>query len=416
MPDVYIDETCELVESPPNGRGFRADLDAPPGKVNLGAGHRPLPGFTNLDGATGDTIYPLTVPDNSQEEIRASHVLEHFSHTQVTEILKHWVQKLRPGGCLKIAVPDFEWIAKQYLDGQPIPVQSYVMGGHQDNRDHHGCIFDRESLTEAMLEAGLERIGSWRTEVSDCASLPVSLNLQGSRPTSPEQQVRGVYAILSAPRFGPTMHAHCATAALGQLRIPYKMGTGAYWHQVLSELAEQAIASSDCRYLLTLDYDTVFSRHEVLELYRLMEAAPAVDALCPVQQKRNSDYPLFGAVDRNGNPRSTITDVELDRNLLPITTGHFGLTLIRASSLRKLPRPWMVPAPGPDGRWQNGRTDADIAFWKHWRQSGLSLYLAPRVPIGHLQEAVIWPGEDLKPVYQLPGDYEQHGIPAGVRR
>jgi 2-polyprenyl-3-methyl-5-hydroxy-6-metoxy-1,4-benzoquinol methylase len=53
--------------------------------------------------------------DGSVDVIRASHILEHFP-AQVPAVLKHWAAKLKPGGVLKIAVPDFAWIAQAYLD------------------------------------------------------------------------------------------------------------------------------------------------------------------------------------------------------------------------------------------------------------------------------------------------------------
>src|SRR5438309_1271592 len=127
-------------------------------KINLGCGEHKLDGYENWDCKTGQEAHPLShigddgsrliIQDCSLEEIRASHVLEHFSHRQTSEVVNHWVAKLMPGGCLKIAVPDFEWIAKHYLDGEPINVQGYTMGAHKDRDDRHGGIFDRESLTE----------------------------------------------------------------------------------------------------------------------------------------------------------------------------------------------------------------------------------------------------------------------------
>ena len=111
-------------------------------RLNLGSGDQHLDGYENLDGKQGDSLYPLNVEDESCEEIRASHCLEHFSHTEVHAVLKHWVSKLKPGGMIRIAVPNFEKIAKDYLAGKQFNIQGYVFGGHVDARDHHGCGFD----------------------------------------------------------------------------------------------------------------------------------------------------------------------------------------------------------------------------------------------------------------------------------
>lgn len=386
-----------------------------PLRLNLGCGEHRLEGYENLDRKDGHEIYPLDVPNESCSIIRASHVLEHFGHREVKGVIDHWVSKLQPGGCLRLAVPDFEWIAKQYLAGQPIPVQSYVMGGHTDSDDKHGCVFDRECLAELMCSAGLERIGEWKSELDDCATYECSLNLQGFKPLGRSVDMSGVLAFLSAPRFGPIMHFRFASHAFGRLSIRYQIGQGAYWHQILSEMLEGGIETG-AEFLLTCDYDTIFTASDVNELIRIMRAFPDVDALCPVQSKRYGDRPLFTMLDNNGKLRETANASEFQRHAVPISTGHFGLTVFRASSLDKLPRPWMTGTANHDGRWSEGKVDADMEFWKRWREHGLKLCLAPRVAVGHLQEVIAWPGRDMAPVYQSIGDYDEHGIPAEVER
>ena len=76
-------------------------------KLNLGAGARPLEGYRNIDaknnhGSKSQKIFPLPDKDGTVDEIRASHVLEHFSHREVTAVVADWVRALKPGGVLKI--------------------------------------------------------------------------------------------------------------------------------------------------------------------------------------------------------------------------------------------------------------------------------------------------------------------------
>lgn len=361
-------------------------------------------------------LYPLPDEDGSVDEIRASHVLEHFSHTHVALVLKHWTAKLKPGGLLRIAVPDFEKIARDYLAGKNFDVQGYTFGGHVDERDRHGCGFDRELLTELLLDCGLERLHEWTSEIQDCAALPISLNLGGYKPSAPLKHCTATVAVLSAPRFGPVMHFRCAMTAFTKARVPYQIAGGAYWHQVMSEVMESQIEDPAIRYVITCDYDTVFTFEDVLELYRLMEANPQADAIFPLESKRASDHALFGVIGKDGKPVTSIGMYQLARNLFPVSHGHFGLTILRAEKLRTFERPWMVGTPSPEGRWGHGKKDADIHFWHHWTASGRTLFLAPRVVVGHLQEVVTWPGPDLKPIYQPTNDYEEGGMPEGARR
>ena len=392
------------------------DEDGSPLRLNLGAGDKPIHGFLNMDGKNGDSLYPLGCPDASMQEIRASHVLEHWSHTAVSAVLKHWVSKLAPGGLLKIAVPDFEKIAKDYLDGKAFNIQGYVFGAHLDERDMHGCGFDAELLTELMIDAGLERLHRWTSEIQDCASLPVSLNIGGYKPSGKATVCADTVAVLSAPRFGPVAHFRCASMAFGKAHVKYQIAGGAYWHQVMSEVIELQIADPNVRYVITCDYDTVFSYEDVLELYRLMEACADADAIFPLESRRGTEYAIFGIRGKDGKPLTSIATPNLSRNLMPVSHGHFGLTILRAEKLRTFDRPWMTATPGPDGRWGDGKKDADIDFWHHWIATGRTLFLAPRIAVGHLQEMITWPGRDLKPIYQMPYDYDAGGMPQGARR
>ncbi len=66
--------------------------------------------------------------------------------------------------------------------------------------------------------------------------------------------------------------------------------------------------------------------------------------------------------------------------------------------------------PGPDGKWNEGRTDEDIYFWRNWRDSGNKIYVSPRICIGHGEYMITWPGKDLqKPVYQYTTTFNETG-------
>lgn len=393
-------------------------LDAASVRLNLGGGNTHLVGFTNVDRKEGSEVYPLPHADGSVDEMVASHVLEHFLHRDTYTILSHWVQKLRPGGKIRIAVPDFDAIARDHVAGKPVNVQGYLMGGQTDGNDVHGALFDRDTLAEMMTRCGLERIGPWESDIPGCSSLPYSLNLQGFKPSGQEARppLKNLWACMSMPRFGPLMHHRCTERAMQALGFRVKFGQSCFWHQMLSEQMEAAIAEPDCEFVLTLDFDTVYAADDLLELYRLLRARPDADAVFPLQSKRACESVLTSLPGRNGKHRAYATEEELGYHLLPANNGHFGLTLFRADSLRKFSRPWMVPEPNADGRWAEGKTDADIDFWRRFRAAGFRPFLAPRVVVGHLEEVVKWPGKDLKPVYQATGDYDAVGIPAEVAR
>lgn len=382
-------------------------------KLNLGAGKSPMDGYENLDRKTGQEIFPLAYPDESADEIRASHVLEHFSHRDTEAVIADWVRVLKPGGLLKIAVPNLETVAALVVDGQNVNAQGYLMGGHLDDNDHHGALFTPGSLAQIFMDAGLERVSYWASDYDDCSSLPVSLNLQARKPLVEKGKLpfSGVHGVLPTPRYGPSEHHRCIYLALAELGMTIHSVSGCFWNQHLCEAMEEEIAKPECRYIMTFDYDSIFKVQDIVDLYRIMETHPHIDAIVPMQSHRGAPTPLFTIAGKSEVPMTLF-----DKLTVEIATGHMGLTFMRAEKLHDLPRPWMVGVPNSDGRWGEGKIDPDIYFWKNWRENGRKVHLASRVVIGHLEDCILWPHKDtLEPIYQRVNDYLKNGKPPEAR-
>lgn len=393
-----------------------------PVKLNLGGGEIEIPGYVNIDRRNGTEAYPLNYPDNSVDLIRASHILEHFSFKITVQVLKDWVRALKPGGIMRIAVPDVEYIFEQYnsrTSGEPI--EGYLMGGQVDENDIHFAIFDRRKLWTAMHAAGLMDIQPWVSKIQDCASMPVSANLQGKKPP-PEvdfpaiDKAPRVAGAMSVPRLGFMANYFSAYQACLPLGITLKMIEGAYWHQALEECMEDvAEIPNPPDYVMTVDYDSVFEIENVRNLIRIMMEHPDIDALCPLQKRRNNEYPLLSLNKQNeAGTESYATWETFEPLSTQISTGHFGLTLIRVASLLDVPHPWFLPIPNKDGKWRDDRIDADVNFWKTWEKHGKTLHLANHIVIGHCELMVGWFDKHLKPLHQHIEDYNLNGRPANV--
>jgi hypothetical protein len=163
--------------------------------------------------------------------------------------------------------------------------------------------------------------------------------------------------------------------------------------------------------ILTLDYDSIFTRRDASMLMQLMCCYPEADAIAAVQSGRGKELPLFTIRDeRGGNVSETLLS-DFDADLKAVSTAHIGLTLIRSEKLRSLPKPWFHDVPASDGSWNDGRIDADINFWRKWEAAGNSLYIANRVPIGHMELMVRWPGQDLRAIHQEVSEWRKTGKP-----
>ncbi|MHC4464693.1 MAG: class I SAM-dependent methyltransferase [Planctomycetota bacterium] len=378
-------------------------------KLNLGAGGATLPGYVAIDRKLGTEVYPLQYEDNSVE------------HGRSYDVLQHWVRKLKPGGVLKIAVPDYHNICEKYLKGEKLNVVSYLMGGQADDDDYHKSIFDKPSLTQLMQTAGCENITEWQSEIDDCAALPISLNLQGTKrhdlpPPATRRDVK-IAAVMSVPRLGFIDNMFAAIRAFMPFGIKLSRCSGVFWEQCLTRLIEKA-QKNGTDWLFVLDYDTWFTDAHVRRLCQLMAENPDVDALVPIQIGRCDELPLIGLRGPKGEKQTRINIKELEKPLIEIGTGHFGLTLFRLSAFSNLDKPWFIGVPDPNGGWGAGRQDPDIYFWNNFTKNGHKVCMANEVCIGHMQQMCTFPGlpkDNWKPIHlymnKIEGD-EAVGPPA----
>ena len=138
-------------------------------KLHVGCGNVILPGWTNVDleDLPGidlqDDIRELKkIKNGSCDIIYASHVLEHVGRNEFEEVIKTWNRKLRIGGILRIAVPDFEKVIKWYQKtGNILDVTGLVSGGQKTKYDYHQMIFDKKFLSEILEKCGFNNIHEW---------------------------------------------------------------------------------------------------------------------------------------------------------------------------------------------------------------------------------------------------------------
>jgi hypothetical protein len=371
-----------------------------PLRLNIGAGDTKIEGFTPIDRKFGSEAFPLPYPDNSVEEIRASHILEHFSFGDGIKALSEWVRVLKPGGRLRVAVPDVDKVLAAKGDQNRL---FYLMGGQCNADDFHRSAFDEERLCATLAQAGLERIDRWHSPNTDTAASPISLNLEGFKPSGPQEQIK-IKAVMSIPRVGWNDTWGCVQEALIPFGIPLERNTGVFWGQCMQRSFEQALKTG-VDWLLTIDYDSVFTAQHLDQLIGDFGSHPEIDALAALQCRRGSEFPLMTC--------GGAQEAEIGREPIKVTTAHFGLTLIRMDALAKVAKPWFKGEPDKDGGWGDERLDEDIWFWHQWRLAGNTVYVSPNARIGHLELMVSEFGEDMQPRHVYVGDWRKSNAKEG---
>ena len=141
-------------------------------KLHLGCGKRHIPDFIHIDAieyphvdhvATIDNL--SFIADNTVDLIYNCHVLEHFKRREVARVLAEWKRVLKPGGILRISVPDFASLCEVYQRNSKLEQVAGALFGRQDYLYNiHYNVFDQESLTKMLEDVDFENVRryDWR--------------------------------------------------------------------------------------------------------------------------------------------------------------------------------------------------------------------------------------------------------------
>jgi SAM-dependent methyltransferase len=383
-------------------------LARPMVRLNVGSGDIQIPGYTNVDIKSGIDARKLPYADGSVDEVYASHLLEHFDYNgEVPAVLREWVRVLRPGGLLRISVPDVEVYCKERNATNSFIYDRIFLGGHSDANDRHGSVFDEKKLRQILGMAGVGDVARFESFAKDCSSLPISLNMEGRKRWHRKLAAPRVALILSQPRFTFTGHENALVKMAQRLRFfGPEYSKGAFWDRDMTIATQGAIGHYNPDILLYSDYDSIFDVSDAQLLIATLNANPTLAAVGVVQMERHGDKPLV--FDDQADYSGHLSHVRFQ---------HFGLTAIRADVFKELPLPWFWSIPGSDGGWTTwNRSDADITFWRLLREYGFEVAQRNDIVIGHIINAVKWPSDRGKGVILQPEEmYHLYGKPPNAK-
>lgn len=150
-------------------------------KLNLGCGHRPKKGFTNVD-----LIEPSEIPeefayvqadirklpfrDNKASLVEMYTVIEHLPFDDVIPALKEIYRVMKKGAKLIIVTDDFDGIAMEWLRMRMMPfdlqryteVMQTVYGSQRWTGDEHRSCMTTDYLNYCLVQAGFKQGGLTR--------------------------------------------------------------------------------------------------------------------------------------------------------------------------------------------------------------------------------------------------------------
>lgn len=141
--------------------------------------------------------------DSSVDVVYSSHMLEHFTAEQARALLEEAYRVLKPGGLVRIVVPDLAHITRAYLEGDreslkatgdvpladayldglfsrghrsPGPVERLARAALRTEDGGHKWMYDAESLGQRLREAGfveVQQVARGEGRDPDAAALDV---------------------------------------------------------------------------------------------------------------------------------------------------------------------------------------------------------------------------------------------------
>lgn len=136
-------------------------------KINIGCGNEKVEGYMGVDLYTqcdrkDDARTLGTFEDNSVEEIRTYHMLEHMKDRDVPLVIASMFRVLKHGGTLILEVPNLIWVLQNFLDTPDEDRWGFklqtVFGLQTHDGEYHKTGFSKDRIHRMLKEAGFTNI------------------------------------------------------------------------------------------------------------------------------------------------------------------------------------------------------------------------------------------------------------------
>jgi SAM-dependent methyltransferase len=160
----------------------------------------------NKPDIVADITNMTSVMDASCDEVVAGHVLEHIEWPDSFAAIAEFARVLKPGGVVKIAVPDMASLMRMLLSGESafhVMGLIYGLGGRVNTFERHRYGFTPGMLADILETLGFGEFDWWNSSLADASNgwaprglderIGMSLNMQAVKTGTPSVDPKALY-------------------------------------------------------------------------------------------------------------------------------------------------------------------------------------------------------------------------------